>query len=97
MSIVINTNTAASLASYNLSSTNVNLQRSLQRLSSGSRINSSFDDAGGLAVSMKLSATAKPPASSDGLTILDPLESRLRLFCSMELEVARLLEAMVAV
>ena len=59
MSVVINTNTAASLASYNLSSTNVNLQRSLNRLSSGSRINSSYDDAGGLAVSMKLSASIR--------------------------------------
>jgi len=59
MSVVINTNTAASLASYNLSSTNVNLQRSLNRLSSGSRINSSFDDAGGLAVSMKLAASIR--------------------------------------
>ena len=59
MSVVINTNSAASLASYNLSNTNVNLQRSLQRLSSGSRINSSFDDAGGLAVSMKLSASIR--------------------------------------
>jgi flagellin len=59
MSVVINTNTAASLASYNLSSTNVNLQRSLNRLSSGSRINSSFDDAGGTAVSMKLSASIR--------------------------------------
>jgi flagellin len=59
MSVVINTNTSASLASYNLSSTNVNLQRSLNRLSSGSRINSSFDDAGGLAVSMKISASIR--------------------------------------
>ena len=59
MSIVINTNTAASLAAYSLSNSNVNLQRSLQRLSSGSRINSSFDDAGGLAVSMKLSASIR--------------------------------------
>ena len=59
MSVVINTNTSASLASYNLSSTNVNLQRSLNRLSSGSRINSSYDDAGGLAVSMKLSASIR--------------------------------------
>ena len=57
--ISINTNTASSLAAYNLSSTNTNLQRSLQRLSSGSRINSSFDDAGGLAVSMKLSAAIR--------------------------------------
>ena len=51
--ITINTNMAASQAAYNLDNTNVNLQRSLNRLSSGSRINSSYDDAGGLAVSMK--------------------------------------------
>lgn len=57
--ISINTNTAATAAAYNLSNTNVNLQRSLNRLSSGSRINSSFDDAGGLAVSMKLSAALR--------------------------------------
>jgi flagellin len=59
MSVVINTNSAATSAAYNLSNTNVNLQRSLNRLSSGSRINSSFDDAGGLAVSMKLSASIR--------------------------------------
>ena len=57
--ISINTNTASSLAAYNVSNTNVQLQKSLQRLSSGSRINSSFDDAGGLAVSMKLSASIR--------------------------------------
>ena len=57
--ISINTNTAATAAAYNLGNTNVNLQRSLNRLSSGSRINSSFDDAGGLAVSMKLSASIR--------------------------------------
>ena len=59
MSVVINTNSAASLASYNLSDTSVNLQRSLNRLSSGSRINSSYDDAGGLAVSMKLASAIR--------------------------------------
>jgi flagellin len=64
MSVVINTNTSASLASYNLSSTNVNLQRSLNRLSSGSRINSSSDDAGGTAVSMKLSASIRRTEAS---------------------------------
>jgi flagellin len=57
--ISINTNTASSLAAYNLGSTNVNLQKSLQRLSSGSRINNSIDDAGGLAVSMKLSSAIR--------------------------------------
>lgn len=59
MSLVINTNSAATSAAYNLGNTNVNLQRSLNRLSSGSRINSSADDAGGLAVSMKMSASIR--------------------------------------
>jgi flagellin len=57
--ISINTNSAASAASYNLGNINISLQKSLQRLSSGSRINSSYDDAGGLAVSMKLSASIR--------------------------------------
>jgi flagellin len=59
MSVVINTNTSASIASNNLASSNAMLQKSLNRLSSGSKIVSPADDAGGLAVSMKLSATAK--------------------------------------
>jgi flagellin len=57
--ISINTNSAASAAAYNLGNINTSLQKSLQRLSSGSRINSSYDDAGGLAVSMKLSAAIR--------------------------------------
>ena len=58
MSITINTNTSATIAANNLSNANANLQKSLNRLSSGSRIVSPADDAGGLAVSMKLAATA---------------------------------------
>ena len=54
MPLNINTNSAASLASYNLSKNNESLQKSLARLSSGSRITQPADDAGGLAVSMKL-------------------------------------------
>lgn len=59
MAVVINTNTAASMASNNLAASNSMLQRSLNRLSSGSKIVNPSDDAGGLAVSMKLSAAAK--------------------------------------
>jgi len=59
MSVVINTNYAATVASNNLSASNSMLQRSLNRLSSGSKIVNPSDDAGGLAVSMKLSAAAK--------------------------------------
>ncbi len=59
MSVVINTNYSATIASNNLATSNSMLQKSLNRLSSGSKIVSPADDAGGLAVSMKLSATAK--------------------------------------
>lgn len=59
MSVVINTNYAATVASNNLAASNSMLQRSLNRLSSGSKIVTPADDAGGLAVSMKLSAAAK--------------------------------------
>jgi flagellin len=57
MPLNINTNTAASAASYHLSKNNASLQKSLTRLSSGSRITQPADDAGGLAVSMKLRGT----------------------------------------
>jgi flagellin len=59
MSVVINSNFAATVAANNLASSNAALQKSLNRLSSGSKIVSPADDAGGLAVSMKLSAAAK--------------------------------------
>lgn len=58
MSVVINTNYAATIASNNLASSSAMLQRSLNRLSSGTKIINPSDDAGGLAVSMKLSAAA---------------------------------------
>ena len=58
MSVVINTNFAATSAANNLAASNANLQKSLNRLSSGSKIVTPADDAGGLAVSMTLSAEA---------------------------------------
>ncbi len=59
MSLVINTNTAASTAARNLNNSNSMLQKSLARLSSGSKITSPADDAGGLAVSMKMEAAIR--------------------------------------
>ncbi len=59
MSVVINTNYSATVASNNLSASNKMLQTSLNRLSSGTKIVNPADDAGGLAVAMKLSAAAK--------------------------------------
>ena len=57
MAVTINTNHAAIGAAHNLNNNTQNLQKSLSRLSSGKRIISPADDAGGLAVSMKLSAS----------------------------------------
>ena len=59
MPIVVNTNTSATTASFNLSRANDSLRKSLARLSSGNRIVSPADDAGGLAVAYKLSSKLK--------------------------------------
>ncbi len=56
MPIVVNTNSAATTASFNLSKSNDALRKSLGRLSSGNRITSPADDAGGLAVALKLAS-----------------------------------------
>jgi flagellin len=57
--MVINTNTAAASAAQNLVSSSSMLQRSLARLSSGSKIVNPADDAPGVAVSMRLDAQVK--------------------------------------
>jgi len=59
MAVTINTNTSASYSAANLTRSSDLLQKSLSRLSSGSRISTPSDDAGGLAVSMKLTASLK--------------------------------------
>ena len=59
MGLSINTNIAATRSSMYLATNHANLQKSLDRLSSGKRITEPADDAGGLAVSMKLEHTGK--------------------------------------
>ena len=54
--MVINTNIAAESSASLLSASSNNLAKSLQRLSSGSKITSPSDDAAGLAVSMRFDA-----------------------------------------
>ena len=54
MALTINTNPSATVATMHLSKNNTALRKSLNRVSSGSRIVRPVDDAGGLAVSMKL-------------------------------------------
>ena len=59
MPIVVNSNVAATAASFNLSHANDALRKSIARLSSGNRIVSPADDAGGMAVAYKINSALK--------------------------------------
>jgi flagellin len=59
MSSVINTNVASLNAQRNLSASQTSLNTSIQRLSSGLRINSAKDDAAGLAISDRMNSQIK--------------------------------------
>lgn len=56
MALTVNTNVASLNAQRNLGSSSNNLQTSLERLSSGSQINSAKDDAAGLQISNRLTS-----------------------------------------
>jgi flagellin len=84
----INTNIAA-LNSYNqLNNTNNSMQKSLERLSSGSRINRAADDAAGLAISEKMNAQTRGLAQAqrnaqDGISMIQTAEGALKETHSM--------------
>ena len=59
MPIVVNSNTTATITSFNLSRANDAMRKSLARLSSGKRIVSPADDAGGMAVGYKIDSALK--------------------------------------
>ena len=56
MALTINTNIASLTAQKNLATTQTALQQSIQRLSSGLRINNASDDAAGLAIASRFTA-----------------------------------------
>jgi len=56
MALTVQTNTAAITALKNLNTNSANMNQSLNRLSSGFRVNSAADDASGFAVASKLEA-----------------------------------------
>jgi flagellin len=59
MAITVNTNVTSLKAQKNLSSSNSGLATSMERLSSGMRINSAKDDAAGLAISNRLNSQVR--------------------------------------
>jgi len=65
MSLVINTNYAATVASNNLAYSNSMLQNSLNELSSGSKLTTAASDAGGTALALSLNSQA----TNDGALI----------------------------
>ena len=82
MSLRINSNIEAYNAHRQLVATNDKLQKSMQRLSSGQRINSAADDAAGLAISEKLKAQINGVAQAqrnaqDAMSMTQTAESSL--------------------
>ena len=82
MSQVINTNVSSLNAQRNLNTSQASLQTSLQRLSSGLRINSAKDDAAGLAIAQRFTAQingADQAArnANDGISLAQTAEGSL--------------------
>ena len=56
---VINTNTASINAQFNLNKVNQEMEKAMEQLSSGKRINSASDDAAGLAIATRMESQVK--------------------------------------
>ena len=63
--VAINTNIASLLAQESSRKVNNELEKAMERLSSGLRINSAGDDAAGLAIASRMEAQGKRPSGSD--------------------------------
>src|SRR5579864_7654196 len=82
MGMYINTNIAALTAERNLSMNATSYQSSVQKLSSGLRINSASDDAAGLSISQKLQAQVNGLGQAtrnaqDGISMVQTTEGAL--------------------
>lgn len=82
MAMTINTNVQSLNAQRNITSTQSSLSTSLQRLSSGLRINSAKDDAAGLAISDRMTAQIKGLTqaqrnANDGISLAQTAEGAL--------------------
>lgn len=82
MALMINTNTASLNAQNNLNTSQNSLKTSLQRLSSGLRVNSARDDAAGLGIATKMTAqsrgmTVASRNANDGISLAQTAEGGL--------------------
>jgi flagellin len=82
MALVINTNVASLNAQRNLNSTQLSMSKSMERLSSGLRINRAGDDAAGLAISQNMQANIRSMNqavrnANDGISLVQTAEGAL--------------------
>ena len=83
MSLTVNTNVASLNTQRNLNSSSSSLQTSLQRLSTGSRINSAKDDAAGLQIANRLTSQVNGlnvavRNANDGISLAQTAEGALQ-------------------
>jgi len=83
MAMTINTNIPAMNAQRNLGQTQGMLNKSLQRLSSGLRINSAKDDAAGLAIANRMTSQVRGldqavRNANDGISLAQTAEGALQ-------------------
>lgn len=82
MALNVNTNVSSLLAQRNLGKSQSSVQKSLQRLSTGMRINSAADDAAGLAISQKLKSQVRALSqaernANDGISMIQTAEGAI--------------------
>jgi len=95
MALTINTNVASLNAQRNLNTTQTQLAKSMERLSSGLRINRAGDDAAGLAISQNMQANIRSMNqavrnANDGISLVQTAEGALNETSSILLRMREL-------
>ena len=88
MALVVNTNVASLVAQKNLGASQSTLDTAMERLSSGSRINSASDDAAGLAIASRMESQVRGlnqaiRNANDGISLAQTAEGAMEEITSM--------------
>jgi len=85
---VINTNTASINAQFNLNKVNQEMEKAMEQLSSGKRINSAGDDAAGIAIAARMESQVRGlnqamRNAADGQSMVDTAEGAMNEIANM--------------
>ena len=88
MALVVNTNIASLNSQYSLSQSRSALEQAMERLSTGSKINSAGDDAAGLAISTRMESQVRGleaaiSNANDGISLLQTAEGAMEEITAM--------------